>query len=376
MRVLVVSSDIGFFNPQGGGDVLDRHIAYANGCEKLIVLVKAPKNKYSFKIIGNLIIIPSGGSGSLSIFLSLLKKAIKAVLDYKIDVVNTQDPMIYGIVGYFLKLRFGVPLIVNWHGDFLNNNYWINERLINRPLLIIGKFISRRADCVRVVSPVIKEKLKTIGVDEEKVFVIPTPVDLEKFKIKNKESKKSNPNEKKIIFVGRLVKLKNIDFLLRVIKKLANDIDKVRLVIVGDGPETNSLKEYSKKLDIQKLISFVGLVPHGVLMDYYSTALIAVLPSLHESFGKVIIEAAMAGVPTLASRTTGAVSIIKDERLLFDINDEATCVSKLKTLLENETLRTTLLKDLIKNIEDKFGWDKSVNTIINMWQRAVIKNRR
>ena len=80
---------------------------------------------------------------------------------------------------------------MNWHGDFWDNKDWLDEKKINFFLLKLSKFLAKRADKLRVVNPLIKRKLIKAGIDEKKIIVIPTPVNLEKFVGFNEEVFKS-----------------------------------------------------------------------------------------------------------------------------------------------------------------------------------------
>lgn len=376
MKVLIISSDINFFKEGRISDVLERHLAYARALEKLLVVVKtAGRDHYQPLIKNNLVVVPSGGRGNFNILKNLYKKSVQLISQEKIDLVNAQDPMIYGLIGYLLKRKFKIPLIVNWHGDFLDNPYWLKARKINFLLLRLAKFLVKKAGLIRVVSPLIKTKLERIGIKSEKIRVIPTPVDLEKFsrpdKVHLSALQRKYDGKKVILFVGRLEKVKNLTFCFEGFKRLLEKIPAAQLLIIGDGSQLTALKKFSQNLDLTKPVEFLGARGHRELVSYYHLAKVAVLPSISESFGKVILEAAASGLPTLASKTTGATSIIKDERLLFEIDDNQEFLDKITALLTDENLRQALADNLKKDVQENYGWQKSVDKIIAMWQEVI-----
>ncbi|MDD4332942.1 MAG: glycosyltransferase [Patescibacteria group bacterium] len=378
MKILMLSSDNSIFRNNSMGDFLSRHIAYAEGCERLIIVIKSPTGLGAEINKDNLTLIPSGGKNKFGLFWQIYKQSSIAIKKYQINLINSQDPMIFGLLGWLLKNKYKLPLVVNWHGDFLDNKSWLGESFSNRFFLSLAKFVTRRADHVRVVSPKIKEKLIELGIEESKISVIPTPVDLNKF-VQYDEKKlfnlrKKYENKKVILFVGRLVKLKNLDFLLAIFNELLKSRQGYYLLVIGDGEERKNWEKLCRDLSLSQSVEFLGAIQHDLLPEYYHLAEVVIFPSKHESLGKVIIEAAMAGTPTLASKTTGALSIIKDDNLLFSIESEEECLKKINKLLEDDIFRKKVAAQLKNDIEQKFSWSGSVSSIICMWKKILNKN--
>jgi len=114
--------------------------------------------------------------------------------------------------------------------------------------------------------------------------------------------------KKVILFVGRLVKVKNLSFLIKVMQQL-NSSDWA-LVIVGDGELMNVLKNETVKLKISNKVYFTGRLEGKELLSWYNIAQIFVLPSIYEPFGAVVNEALLGGCDVLCSEKAGASSLI------------------------------------------------------------------
>ncbi len=376
MKVLIISSDPIFLKNNSSGDVWQRHLAYAKSLERLFIVIKCHGLEKLKKVMrGNVEAIPSEGNSSFSILKNLYQKSSAIITKEKIDLINTQDPMIYGLVGYLLKRKHKIPLVMNWHGDFWDNKDWLDEKKINFFLLKLSKFLAKRADKLRVVNPLIKRKLIKAGIDEKKIIVIPTPVNLEKFVGFNEEVFKSlaakYQDKKVILFVGRLEKEKNLSFFLKSFKNILKEVPMSHFLIVGEGSLRKHLLEIIKKEGLHNRVELLGEVSHEDLASYYRLAKVLILPSRHESFGKVILEAAMQKTPTLASKTTGATSIIFDKKLLFDIDNQNECYRKMTVLLVNEELRVALGNKLFEEIKNNYSWFKSVESVSRMWQKII-----
>jgi glycosyltransferase involved in cell wall biosynthesis len=139
--------------------------------------------------------------------------------------------------------------------------------------------------------------------------------------------------KKIILFVGRLVEVKNINFLIKCFAKTNND--DVILVIVGGGEKENELKLLSSELGVSNKIIFTGRKEEEDLYSWYTIAQIFALPSLHEPFGAVISEALVGGCFVMCSNYAGAASLINTENgVLFDPTNEEDFINKLHYSLE------------------------------------------
>jgi glycosyltransferase involved in cell wall biosynthesis len=158
-----------------------------------------------------------------------------------------------------------------------------------------------------VVSPLIADKIAEHKLSAAPVAVINTPVDTERF---SQHLAQPDPQYFTIVSNMRLVPAKNIPFTLEIIKALADKYPTVRYRIIGSGPLRATLEQKVKDLDLLSIVDFRGsLTPEQVVHEYAQADLMLLL-STNESFGKVIIEAGLMGVPTVASATLGARTII------------------------------------------------------------------
>jgi D-inositol-3-phosphate glycosyltransferase len=150
-------------------------------------------------------------------------------------------------------------------------------------------------------------------------------------------------NERILLYVGRLERLKGVDILLRATAALEHHED-VRLNIVGGGansPEMERLKKLAHSLGLHDQARFFGSIPQDELPYHYAAADICVLPSYYESFGLAALEAAACGRPVVASRVGGLPSVVLDGRTgyLIPWRCPGPFVERLELLLTNDVLR-------------------------------------
>jgi len=380
MRVLMISLDKTLLGADYSGDVLERHQEYAQRAGHLDIIVF---QKGTFPWNQGNVPLQIHSTNSLSkIF--YVWDAYKVAADKgtvlasqgqsPYQLIITQDPFLTGLVGYLLKRKFKIPLLIHFHGDFWQNKYWLKERWFNLILLWLSKFLVKKADGIRVVSSGIKTKLIEIGLAKNKIRVIPTPVNLAKFENyspeKVEEIRQRYQHKKIILFVGRLSKEKNLPLLFKSAKQLIKEYSDVIFLIIGQGPERKKLELQVTNAKMQDYVKFLGTIKQNELINYYQACYLVVLPSFSESFGKVLLEAGMAEKPAIATMTTGAKEIIIDNQtgFLVPINDEQILAERIIKLLQDESLAQQMGQAAKEHIQARFNPEQIIQKMINFWK--------
>lgn len=362
------------------GDAVERHRQYAEYLESLDIIVytkrseKLSEHKISDKVFG----YPTNSSSRIGFIFDALKIAARIHESRPFDIVVCQDPYAPAFVGYLLKMKFRCKLQINFHGDYWGSEFYTGYRKILQPF---SKFLVSQADGVRVVSSGIRAKLVKAGIAESKIVLLPTPVNFKDFgrvdsieveKLRNKFS-----NKKIVLFAGRLVAEKNLPGLLTAFAQVIKKVPASQLVIAGAGPLDADLKQVTSKLGLEKAITFTGALSPQMLSTYVHACDILVLPSFTESFGKVLIEAALAKKPVVATATTGALEIVDDGKsgFLVPIGNERALVEKITELLQHPKLSEQMGEYGEKLVREKFNREKIVQGIIEFWKKLTMSSR-
>ena len=117
--------------------------------------------------------------------------------------------------------------------------------------------------------------------------------------------------KKTILFVGRLIEIKNLALLIEAFAKVSKQDCNAQLIFVGEGNKEEELKQQAFRLGISKQVNFVGKKEGTELYAWYNIGQIFVLPSYYEPFGAVVNEALLAGCYTLCSTAAGASCLIE-----------------------------------------------------------------
>ncbi len=149
-----------------------------------------------------------------------------------------------------------------------------------------------------------------------------------------------HPNQKIILYVGRLAAAKNLASLLQAYAMLPEK--SYHLILVGSGPEEESLRQLASQSALIHRVTFAGKQEGDELLAYYAAADLFVLPSVYELFGAVTHEALMAGLPVACSQVAGSACLITprngklfDPKNLQEIANALTFVAQELTCTDN-----------------------------------------
>lgn len=255
--------------------------------------------------------------------------------------------------------------------------WWSLGRLRNRKFNFLRsqiqnfvEYIEKRSDAIITYSSVGKDYFKGLGIKEEKIFVGVNVVDTDKKileikKAKDTESINKNKTTFNVLFVGAIIKEKNLEMLLDAFEKLElRYANKVNLTIVGTGNYLEEIKKYAKSKNIHNL-DFTGKVVEGV-SKYFLNADIFVLPSLG---GLAISDAMIHGLPVIGSVADGTeVDLITPD---CGILDESLDSEKLFQYLEDLYLDRDKLSILKKNSFIKVSQEYNYKNYMQAFDKVI-----
>ncbi len=377
MRVLMISLDRTLLGADYSGDVLARHQEYAQRAGQLDIIVFSKKGFRKRKINPQLTIYPTNSSYKINYIFDAFKISKKIYWPDKFNLIVSQDPFLTGLAGWLIKKRFKVPLLIHFHGDFWQNKYWLKEKWVNPIFLLLSKFLVDGADGIRVVSSGIENKLTTAGIAKRKIRIIPTPVNLDKFIYCNPEKvrnlrEKVHQNRKTLINVGRRDPSKDYQTLFKAINLVHEKYRKLAFWQVG----ADLGLDEKITLDEDIILSSTDKIDQEELTNYYHASDIYVSSSKHESFGKVLVEAMAAGLPVVATATTGSEEIVYDgvNGFLVPIGDNQALAKKILYLLNNPKEAKRMGEIGRKMVKGSFNQQKIINRIISLWQDLAAKD--
>ena len=280
-----------------------------------IVTVNAENMQYQIEENGKVIRIPGIPIGIYDYRLTGIYplKAIKIIKKWNLDIIHSQTEFGVGTFARIISKQLSIPLVHTYHTMYEDYVHYITHGYFNRSSKKIVEYLTLFY-CDKTISELVVPTKKAYELFKQKykvdrnVYIVPTGIDIEKFyREKNKKinipqtRQKLGINEDDfvIIFVGRIAAEKNLELLLSAMKGLVNISDKIKLLVIGDGPDLEKYKEYSVKNKLEENIIFAGKVPWNKINEYYIIGDVFATASHTETQGLTVIEAMAASLPVV-----------------------------------------------------------------------------
>ena len=314
-----------------------------------------------------------------------LKKLKKWVESEKFDLIHIHTPFMAHYFGLNLRKTLSIPCIETYHTffeDYLHHYIpWLPEKFGRR----FARWISRRqcnsVDGVVVPSKPMLDVLTQYGIDKP-MSVIPTGIDKHFLTKRNSDVFKLNyqlPMDKKILlYVGRVAKEKNIEFLLHVVKNISREYKDILLLITGEGPADKDLDLKIKELGIYEFVKRLPYLDRGnELPQCYSAADVFVFSSKSETQGIVPLEAMAQGTPVVAIAEMGIASVIKNNEGAFATKDNLEeFVSCVKKLISNDKLHTSQSKKAYKYVKENWAASVQAEKVVSFYKASIKHNTK
>lgn len=288
----------------------------------------------------------------------------------------------------------GTPIVHMFHtlGEMKNRVARSEDERAGQDRLDGERQVLRRANRIVVATLAEMTQLRFLyRADANRMTVIPPGVDTCHFyPIPADEAKQFiglEPENRMILFVGRIEPLKGVDTLIKAMSHLGADLTSrscpVHLTIIGGEPDVNADEMTEEMARLQKMcddlcmggtVVFLGKRAQDTLPYYYSAAEVLAMPSLYESFGMVALEAMACGTPVIASEVGGLGYLVQDGVTGFTIpdSDPEMLSERLSCLLGDHELRREMGSRAAEYAKE-YEWEKVAASIINLYQEVVCK---
>ncbi len=305
------------------------------------------------------------------------------------DIVHSHY-WLSGQVGYLAKDRWGVPLVHSAHTLAKVKNAAMADGDDPEPR---GRIIGEEqviAEADRLIANTAAERTDLVGLygaDPARIDVVPPGVDTDVFTPGDRSAARQalgiGPDEKVIVFAGRIQPLKGPDVVVRAVHLLAARYpdQQWRLVIVGGASGTgrrpgHRLHELVDLLGTGDTIDFRPPVPAPELARIYRAADVVAVPSYNESFGLVAVEAQASGTPVVAAAVGGLTVAVADRvsGLLVDGHEPDRWAGALARVVLDPGERDRLSVGA-RHRAAQFSWDATVDGLMASYRAAVCRRR-
>ena len=377
MKILQV---IPYFTPKRGGDVnvvynLSKHLA-ERGHEVTIFTTDFEFDKGYIQSLDGVRVVPFhciANIGMMLISPKMKKQLKKEIRDF--DIIHMHNFRSYqNVVAHHYAQKCNIPYILQAHGSVLP--FFQKQRRKKIFDLFFGYKILRDASKVIALTKTEAEQYKKMGVDENKIEIVPNGIDLSEYDNlpKRGEFRRKyliKDEEKIVLFVGRLHKSKGIDLLVKTFADVSKDLNNVRLVLVGpDDGYLPALEELIKTLKVDNKVVFTGFVSNEEKMAAFVDADVFVTPSF-SGFPVTFLEACACGMSIITTNNGDELDWIDDKvGYVVGYNKDQLRDAIFKVLSE-EGLKRRFGEEGRRLVRGKFWWKEIVKEIERLYGECI-----
>lgn len=278
-----------------------------------------------------------------------------------IDAIDAHYFYPDGVAAVWLGRTFNLPVIVTARGTDIS--------LIPRfrlPRMLIGQVIRESAAMI-TVSAALKEAVVKLGAPESKVTVLRNGVDTDLFHPPADRDVlriRLGFQRPTLVSVGLLVERKGHD---RTIEAMVQ-LPEYDLVIVGEGPERQSLLDLIARHDLADRVRLLGPRSHSELPDFYGAADASVLSSSREGWANVLLESMACGTPVVASNIWGNPEVVQriEAGVITDENTPSGIARGVRRLFQEQVPRIAT-----RGYAERFGWEETTQGQIDLFKRII-----
>ena len=240
------------------------------------------------------------------------RRRLKMIREFNPDIIHIHTEFGVGLSAIHIAKALRVPLVYTLHTMYDEYIYYIAPRQLVPMMTRIShryfRLFAKRATEITGPSQKCTEYIQNDCKLDRSVNVIPNPVELDKFQPENITEEQKIAFRKKygiaddemlICFCGRIGREKSVDVLLDYWAETVKPEDRMRLIIIGDGPCKQELEEQASRLGISNMVTFTGSVPNNELPPYYASCDLYVTASLSDTNSISMLEAMATGLPVV-----------------------------------------------------------------------------
>lgn len=297
----------------------------------------------------------------------------------KLDIIHSQHMFTAGRLARHVAREFNIPLVYTYHTLIAEYTHYAGflSSIVRSYLKGMSKRFCNSCDQIITPSNPMKKILRKYGV-KKPIEIVMTGIEPKNYhKIKGidahrlRKKYKIDPEAKVCLYLSRIAKEKNIDFLFRSFVEIKKLYPKVHLVMAGGGPQEDWCKTRIQDLGLGSSVTMTGMVPKDEANKLFGFADLFTFPSVTETQGIVIAEAMASGTPPVAVGKMGPLDLIHDGEDGFltklSISDFS---EKVVKLLKDDKLRHIFAKEGMRRIEE-FSNETSVKKLISLYEKAI-----
>ena len=286
---------------------------------------------------------------------------------FKPDIVHAHYATSYGTLGRLCDFH---PYVLSvWGSDVYDfpRRSWLHRKLVEKNLAVADHVCSTSQSMA----------IEAARLCDRPITVTPFGVDCTRFL-----PAVDQRNSDDVIVIGTIKALEppyGVEYLIRsfaVLVKKYGERKQLRLVIAGDGSLRESLETLVADLNIERQVTFMGVVAHSRVPELLTTFSVFCALSLSESFGVAVLEASACKVPVVVTGVGGLPEVVQDKvtGLIVPSRDVQAGASALSTLIEDQDLRRSLGEAGRKFVLENYNWSQNARCMEKVYESVLRRN--
>jgi 1,2-diacylglycerol 3-alpha-glucosyltransferase len=287
------------------------------GHEVFVVTINNESLNYKYEDNGKIIRIPGLPIGLYDYRISGIYpiRAVNRIKKWKLDVIHSHTEFSMGTFARIIAKQLNIPLVHTYHTMYEDYIHYITKGYFNGISKKIVEYFTLFY-CDKTISELVVVSQKAYDLFKEKyqvdrnIYIVPTGMEIERFYRENFDKKKVldlkhelgiEKDDLVLLYVGRVAHEKDIDLLIDAQKSLIGIHKNIKLIIVGDGPDMDSLKKRTSHKSYYNSVIYTGKIPWVNVCNYYQLADIFVTASRSETQGLTVIEGLAASLAVVCA---------------------------------------------------------------------------
>lgn len=293
-----------------------------------------------------------------------IKKLRKLIADKQIDIVHGHDVK-PSIAAYLGAKKLKVPVISHLHGTYP----WLKKFGV---LKFIDKYFRKKYNFNIACSNMVKEYYLTYNksLGEDKVGILSNAFNFNELRNieiidRNEFRRQYEIKEEDFVFgyIGRLIELKGLDLLIRSFNEISKTYENVKLVIVGDGEESDNLKNQVKEYGLENKVIFAGY--RKDIYNFMNIMDCFVLSSIREGLPMVILEAIAMNKVVISTPVAGVKEIISNDEygIVLEERNATNMIEAMERIYKNPDKADAMAEKALYKLEKEYGIDSYMNKL-------------
>jgi PEP-CTERM/exosortase A-associated glycosyltransferase len=329
------------------------------------------------------------------VLIRVLYRRIKHILaSEKIDLIHAHSPVLCGMAAHKAAREHGLPWVYEirafWEDAAVEQNKFLENSIKYKLSRALETYLCKKASVVAVISNSLKEEIKSRGIHESKIKLVPNGVDTQRFAPRPKDQEIINrhhlDNCTVVGFIGSFFRFEGLECLVEAMKSVVEKEPLARLLLVGDGIESDNIRRLIVARGMEEFVISVGRVPHEDVLKYYSVVDIAVYPRRRHRLTELVtplkpLEALAMGKAVVGSNVGGIRELICLDGevaagMLFEADNPDDLACQLIRLIRDPDLREKTAKDARATVEKSRSWHSIAAKYCDVYQSAGVKQGR